>query len=396
MKQHISCLDGIRGGLALWVFWGHLANAVGLNMPLLSAPALAVDLFMLLSGFLMSWHWESKLLAQDRTPYRQKLTDFWTRRFFRIAPLYYPLFIAVTCLNPQFTAARDRMLSAYPPEWLGHATGAIAGPTSAFSPLNMLTHLSFVFGLLPSYAANNALPDWSISLEMQFYLVFPLLAAFCKPKRILLFSAASVGVGLVSARLLGVGPAGSGLLAHYPQPSVLLLKIHIFAAGMALGWLAASTRERPSRAVYWVAFLLPLLFVPKPVGLASLLIGALILVPSGPTRFVARILGSKPFRVGGELSYDVYLLHYLPSYLVLDVAYRGGYLSGLSSGTRFLFAAALLTPPVYLVAYMLHRLIEKPGIEVGRRLSGRVQAHAATAALPRARNGPAAETAAGG
>lgn len=381
MKRHIGCLDGIRGGLALWVFWGHLANAVGLDFPLLRAPALAVDLFMLLSGFLMSWHWESRRLMPDPPPYGERVKDFWLRRFFRIAPLYYPLFFAALWLDPAFAAARDNMTAAFPPVWSVNApAGAAAPPLLSFG--NIAGHLAFAFGLLPSQAANNALPDWSISLEMQFYLVFPALVAFCRPVRIVVFSAVSVAISLVAARLFGVGPFGSGLVAHFPQPSLLLLKIHIFAAGIALGWLGANRTDAAPRSQYWLAFLLPLLVLPKPVWLAALFISALILADAKPVRLVAKVLGSAPFRLGGDLSYGVYLVHLLPSYLLLDLATRHGLLSGLSSGGRFLFAVCALTPPVYGVAYLLHRVVEQPGIEFGRTLAKRIRPRAAPAALP--------------
>lgn len=377
----------------MWVFWGHLANAVGLDAPLLRAPALAVDLFMLLSGFLMSWHWESKRLLGDSAPYGQRAMDYWLRRLFRIAPLYYPLLAAAILLNPEFVAARNNMLVAFPQVSSVNAPFVAASDTyPLLSTGNIVAHLTFAFGLLPKFAANDALPDWSVSLEMQFYLVFPLLVMFCRPVRILVFSAASVAVSLLTARLFGVGPFESGLLAHFPQPSVLLLKIHIFAGGIALGWLAANKPDAAQRYQYWIAFLLPLLILPKPVWLSALFISALILADFGPIRFVAKVLGSAPFRLGGDLSYGVYLVHYLPSYLLLNLAYRHGLLTGLSSGGRFLFAAALLTPPVYTAAYILHRLIEKPGIEFGRTLAGRVLPRTRLAALPADRPRPPSAT----
>jgi peptidoglycan/LPS O-acetylase OafA/YrhL len=373
VRQHITCLDGVRGGLALWVFWGHLANAVGFDAPLLRAPALAVDLFMLLSGFLMSWHWESGRPGTPQVAHGARVRDFWLRRFFRIAPLYYPLLLMALWLNPAFIGARDNLRAAFPPVWMAEVTNAASpGIPPQFSAGNLAAHLTFIYGVLPRFAANNALPDWSLSLEMQFYLVFPLLMAFCKPTRIVVFSAVSVAIGLLASKLIGIGPAGGAMLVHFPQPSPLPLKIHIFAAGIALGWLAANKSDVLSRSRFWIAFLLPLLIVPKPVWLASLVIGALVLVDRGPVRFAARVLGAAPFRIGGDLSYGVYLVHLLPSYLLLDLAQRHGYLAGFSSGGRFLFAAGILTVPIYLLAYVLHRSIEKPGIDLGKRLSKRM------------------------
>jgi peptidoglycan/LPS O-acetylase OafA/YrhL len=390
MKQHITCLDGVRGGLALWVFWGHLANAVGFDAPLLRAPALAVDLFMLLSGFLMSWHWESSRTGTLQVPQGARVGDFWLRRFFRIAPLYYPLLVLALLLNPAFVAARDHLMAAFPPVWAEQAPGlSDARMPTLFSGANIAAHLTFIYGLIPRFAANDALPDWSLSLEMQFYLAFPLLMAFCRPTRIVIFSAVSVAVSLAAARLLGTGPAGDGMLANFPQPSPLPLKIHIFAAGIALGWLAANREEKLSRWHYWTAFALPLLVLPKPVILGALIISALILLETRPARILARLLGTAPFRMSGDLSYGVYLVHYLPSYLFLDLAVRHGYLAGLSSGERFLFAAGTLTLPIYFVAYILHRSIERPGIELGRRLSRRVLPRSSPAGLQTASAEPA-------
>jgi peptidoglycan/LPS O-acetylase OafA/YrhL len=371
MKQHIASLDGIRGGLALWVFWGHLANAVGFSPPLLRAPSLAVDLFMLLSGFLMSWHWELDVSRQSALSGRRRLFRFWLRRFFRIAPLYYFLLLVALTVNPAFVAARETLRSAFDADPLANAALASThGATSLVSFSNISAHFSFIYGIFPSLAANDALPDWSLSLEAQFYLLFPVLMAFCRPSRVVVFSACAVVTSLIAGQLFGVGETGTGILLMYPQPSILPLKIHIFAAGMALGWLAANDRRSLWRSHFWIAFLIPLILLPKPVSLAALVICALVLSKLRFIRFLSKILGSTPFRVSGNLSYGVYLVHYLPSCLMLAFAYRHGLLSSQSSLGRFVFAAAVLTVPVYFVAYVLYRLIEKPCIGLGRMLSG--------------------------
>ena len=82
---HIGALDGLRGGAALWVLIGHATILTGTRIPILSKPDLAVDLFMMLSGFLMCFHY---LERRETEPWhrRSTWTLFWTRRFFRIAP----------------------------------------------------------------------------------------------------------------------------------------------------------------------------------------------------------------------------------------------------------------------------------------------------------------------
>ena len=95
-------------------------------------------------------------------------------------------------------------------------------------------HYTFLFGLLPGHCATMPIPDWSISLEMQFYAVFPFLALATKRIGLLAAGAIAGMVTLISADLLwqvyGLGP--QRLLGSFPQPSILLLKIGLFMSGM--------------------------------------------------------------------------------------------------------------------------------------------------------------------
>ncbi len=367
MPKHIYCLDGIRGSLALWVFWGHVAAAVGFHPPVLSAPALAVDLFMLLSGFLMAWHWNR---ADGReSPTGAKVMDFYTRRCFRIAPLYYVLLVVALVLSPAFFEAQSGMHRVYPFPWAEEA-GESAPPTiNPFAPDNILLHLTFVFGAIPRYAANNPLPDWSIGLEMQFYLLFPLLAVFLRKTRVLFLTVAALGLVMLNARLFGLY-LEPGRFGTFPQPSMLLFKLHIFVAGMALARLVASDRDR-STLVYGAAFVIPLLFLHKVVALAAVGIAVLLLADWKPTNLVRDLLGRRAFKFLGDISYSVYLVHTMPLYFLLHALQQRGLFEGMSPLPRFAIAVSILTPLVLGLAWALHRLVELPGISLGRRVARR-------------------------
>ena len=106
-------LDGLRGYASLWVFLGHICILTQFNIPLLSNPDLGVDLFILLSGYLMAKNYIERRLAE---PWESKMTiiRFWMRRFFRIAPLYYFLLLIAFYFGEHFGYYRDVIASAWP------------------------------------------------------------------------------------------------------------------------------------------------------------------------------------------------------------------------------------------------------------------------------------------
>lgn len=57
----IPCLNGIRGIAALWVMVSHINLLSGMyRIPIISSGGLAVDLFMIMSGYLMVFHFEKR------------------------------------------------------------------------------------------------------------------------------------------------------------------------------------------------------------------------------------------------------------------------------------------------------------------------------------------------
>ncbi len=368
-KNHIACLDGIRGLLAVWVFWGHICLAVGAKIPILSTPPLAVDLFMLLSGFLMAYHWESKKSKQDDI--KRKIVKFWIRRFFRIAPLYYCLLIFSFWFTPHYLEITHNLNAAFPPPWAASLIPYKSPTDYTMSLLNVLSHISFAFGFIPQFVSNNALPDWSLSLEMQFYLFFPFLMYFMRPSRMLFYVLGAVGISLVMPKIFGLYMA-SGPLGNFPQPSFILFKIHVFASGMALGCLTSRRKNiGESSVVYWLAFLLPLLFLSKSVLLFSVLIAALICLHSPPVQLLNNLLSSRVFKFLGDISYSVYLVHVMLLYMLLDLLLHWTYFVEAGPALRFIITVFAITPIVFTVAHGLHKFIEIPGIEIGKRLTKR-------------------------
>ncbi len=358
--RRVECLDGLRGLAALWVLFGHMMILTGFRLPFLSKPDLGVDLFILLSGFLMMFQYRLRAGSEDwNAP--GTWAAFWTRRFFRLAPLFYVTLAAALIAGPLIYADRVAIDS-----FLGQSLQ----PSERYTDgglTNIVIHLTFLFGLLPDYAFRTPLPDWSLGLEMQFYLLFPFLVLL--GRRIGWVPAALVAaLGGVAIALLA-GAAG----LDYPMPSFLPLKLQLFLAGMLI---AAGPGE--SRARLWTRLGAAMLLAAIPIGgdqdllhfvVRELLVfGFFALVhwrSLGVIDRVSRILGSRPFYWLGELSYGTYLIHLLILQPVA-AAVIGQFGTGLGAAGRFALTGAVVVPATYVLAFVTYRLVELPGQRLGK------------------------------
>jgi peptidoglycan/LPS O-acetylase OafA/YrhL len=363
---HVPWLDGLRGLAALWVLVSHAMILAGVpGIPLLSWGELAVDLFMLLSGFLMAHHY---VLRREREPWtaRSTFTAFWLRRFFRIAPLYYLVLTVAMLLGPWIGDWRD--------------TIALTWPVTATSPAryddqgwdNILMHVTFLFGALPHYAFRTPLPDWSIGLEMSFYLAFPFLMLL-----VMRFGALRAGllaIGVSAALLLAM----PGYFESFAMPSFLPMKLYLFFIGI---WIAISRLEgdmRPALALSVLVLAGVVLVETHYLAMAriAMVVAMFYLMNNGTlpgtsalrnvTVQVRQLFSSRGGKFLGDTSYGVYLLHLLLLIPVAGMLTRFPHYLELSSLMRLALCLLLVAPPVYLLAWLLFRTVEMGGIQLGK------------------------------
>lgn len=136
----------------------------------------AVNVFMMASGFLIYFQC-SIGKTYCRLENKFGITNFYVRRFFRIAPAYYVCLIIALFVSGYLGSCREQIAQTLPNTVTNMDRYFITEPIHSF-----FIHASFVFGLIPSYAFSTPLPDWSLGLEMQFYVIFPLLFFFLKKK----------------------------------------------------------------------------------------------------------------------------------------------------------------------------------------------------------------------
>ncbi len=253
-----------------------------------AAARLGVDLFFVLSGFLITL---LLFREQDRDG-RISLRAFYTRRSLRILPAYYTYLAFVSLL----WATGQIKLSAS--DWVG--------------PLTFLTNLTS-----PSRILGHT---WSLSVEEQFYLCWPLIL-FTFGRRQAVFVLIGVSCFAPIARFIVVR-RWPGDYASFITPCV--------ADSIAFGCLLAYVVVSCPRVVAWVerragavlilsALLIGFAFVQTgPIRVPSFLTSSVwrIALASGILATIGlrhsplgRLLGSQPVAWVGVLSYSLYLWH---------------------------------------------------------------------------------------
>ena len=364
--RHYPFIDLLRGIAALWVCVAHCLIWTGVPLPGVASPKLAVDLFMMISGFLMMAQVSTRQAAEPMSEPRNWLR-FYARRYFRIAPAYY-LSLAVAVLGSTWFLGGYGELRNEVGGWLAQAPH-LDPKRIDYDVWNLLAHLTFVFGLHPQASFSTFLPDWSLSLEMQFYLLFPLLFLACRRWGWIKVSLVSGLIGLLSVVLwyraikLGwLGPERSFL-----EPSLILMKLQFFLIGIGLFELVGVTDRRTLGR--GIAVLGVLCLFQTGYGALRLFIFMLALLMLVLARSqhpgLQRLLGWPVVHRLSDSAYSVYLFH---GFFIAMAGY--GFAAELVAQPWLM--VAWVVPAALLWAQWVERWVERPGIELGRRVIGRL------------------------
>ncbi|WP_122289196.1 acyltransferase family protein [Serratia plymuthica] len=379
-KKWSQELEGLRGLASLWVVLGHICILTSFRFPILSDPGIGVDLFILLSGYLMAKNYVER---KEKEPWTESATfkKFWLRRFFRIAPLYYVLLIAAIGFGNYFGEARDI---------IGHFYSETQTNSSRYSDssfLNLLTHLTFTFGFLPHFSFNTVLPDWSIGLEMQFYFLFPFIMLGVMKLGFARGCFAVIIVCLVAKHLL------PNYFSSFPMPSMILMKLNLFIAGMFIA--EAICGKSMWYVIFAMVSVLVGIHIPNDFNVYHLLaqIGLILMMVTilwprnedgnwaKALRLPRWMLTNKVSVYMGDVSYSVYLLHLLIVLPVVAFLLSNTQFAALPAAIRFISASAIILPVTYGIATLLYKFIEKPGIKLGKAVISRGEAKSPAPAI---------------
>ena len=358
----IRSLTGLRGIAALFVVAYHLlsgtiSNPANENTAIifLRHGYLAVDLFFVLSGYVMALTY-ANLFATGFSI--QAFADFLGRRLGRV----YPAYIAATAI----VAIYD--LGTAP--WRG-----------VESEVELATNAL----MIQSWGFSNSIvgPGWSVSTEFAAYFLFPILVGMVLQRG---RKWAWLSAGLAIATLLFVATRSSATLHQGTELGARDGPLHVYGTGTAflvlrclggftLGMVAFRLAQHPevkrqaSRMFAGdiaMASVIILMLVPNSDVALVLLFIPLIITLAEQRSLAAALLSSPVMHWLGLISYSLYLVHQ-----PIDLHLRKpvfALMEQLNMPHAYTAAAIAISIPVIIVAVASYYGVEKPGRTWSRRL----------------------------
>jgi peptidoglycan/LPS O-acetylase OafA/YrhL len=362
MRQKIPQLDAVRGLAALIV----VMHNINLKYPLPFAPRLfndgwmGVDLFFVLSGFLITG------ILLDTKESEAYFKDFYARRCLRIWPLYYSLLIFMFILVPHFRPSDAHIVFEQK-----------SSPWWAY-PIFLQNFLVPI----PTMAVGALAVTWSLAIEEQFYLVWPLIVRFCNDRQLRFITIAAICLSPALRYCLSAH--------HVIIYSNVFCRLDGLMAGALLSLMIRDAEFIPVSFVRraWILFAVatPLALISQELNaawivfsftaLASVAFVYLAMFSSQP--WLQTMLNGRLLIYIGTISYGLYLLHKIP----MDMAqsFHLDRYPGLAFPA--IFAAA------FVLAFLSWKFLEKPFLGLKRFFRSAPSPLATSASLPKNRSRP--------
>ncbi len=329
--QYRPEIDGLRAIAVLAVVLFHF------QVPAFSGGFVGVDIFFVISGYLITSIVADEL-AHDAFTFR----EFYARRARRILPASLFVFVAVAVFG-WFKVDPSELVV------LGKSLLAAVCFASNF----------FFFSETDYFGADShtlhLLHTWSLAVEEQFYLFFPLLMVALRkasPARVFRIMAT---IAVISFVLSLIGTWRAPALTFYMLPSraweLLVGSLIALRAPKVRSMPLASALTAVGLALLGVALFIVDTDMPFPgvAALAPTIGAALIIVGGAHAAAPLRTLLGNPVMVGiGKISYSMYLWHWPMAVIYfVDFADRG-------------YPAWMLMAPLLPLSYLSYRWIEQP------------------------------------
>lgn len=370
--KYVPALDGIRGVAIIWVVFHNTRDlpypAPGGVFHVLSLLGhmgwIGVQLFFGLSGFLIT----AGLL--DSRSARNYFSGFYARRALRILPLYYAVLLILLIILPRLISSNT---------W----------PT----PSHQVSLWLFTVNWTQS-APYGFAHFWSLAVEEQFYLFWPVVVYRLNPRRLLVVCL-WIGAGALVLRsvMMLLGADGWALYSLTPYRMDALA---LGGAGACALRIPELRRWLESRAGSVMIAALATFIVGIPLthiydryvwtgetfgytllaACSAAFVTAVVTARSGGATAVSALLGWGPLRSLGRYSYAMYVFHGLLHKLLGEPWLMAKYGEHPPVQAVFLYSLVVLLTS-YLLGYCSYWLLEQPFLRLKRLVEPRfVRPHA--------------------
>ena len=334
-------IQGLRGLAVLFVLLFHAA------IPGFKGGFVGVDIFFVLSGYLIT----GNLLREVQSNGRIKFKKFYARRIRRLLPASFLVLLTTLVVVAIW----------FPPVLLPGVALDISSAALYVSNIDFAVRATDYFS--SSVIPSPVLHFWSLGVEEQFYLFWPLLIALATLKR----KAPALKVFLLAITVFITSLTFANWLLPRNQPWAFF-SLPTRAWELILGALLASSVRFTSKLPRWISALAGLVGLVMVIysglthsnplkfpGFTALTptLGAFLLIMAGSievSTFPSRLLAFKPLQGLGKISYSLYLWHW-PVLVIPQVITVGS----LSMAKRVLLALFSI-----VLAVVTERWVERP------------------------------------
>jgi peptidoglycan/LPS O-acetylase OafA/YrhL len=294
----------------------------------------AVWVFFVISGYLLTM----LLIREERKTGTIAFGPFLIRRFFRIVPSYAAAIVLY-----------------------GGAVSSMASLADEYQPF--LERLPYYLTLNPEYAHTNVytifVHSWTVGIELKFYLFFPAIVFLLLKDWRWRFATTLAATMLLTANGSFTAQSYCAIL-HGAMLAQLMERPQAFRIIAALTRVPAAV---PLGLVVALFAMLRYVEVLPAVALVATYLVAHVIMRGGTMRLVFTVA---PLVYLGQRSYGAYLLHVLAIHI--------GYIYfGSDTNVGGLLTAGFTLIVTIPAAELLYRVVERPGMEMARRLADRVK-----------------------
>lgn len=349
--QKYQYIDSLRGVAILLVVLVHvgivLDNMIdyfpkdSLLLSIIGNGAYGVQLFLIVSAYTLT------MSHYNRLDEPHKNRNFFIRRFFRIAPMYYIAIIYFTLdkylqfnfVNPDFSAIPIR---------------------------SMLSNVFFTNALIPEHTNNYVPGGWSVSVEFLFYFMLPFICSKIKTVNAALLLFLST---LTLALIIDPFIKANTIYPYFHEYN-FFVQLPVFPLGiLAYFFLNREQHEiKPFTWVYLLGMMIVFCYISVPKHILFSLVFVLLLIIQA--RYSFRLFSNRFLAEVGKVSFSMYLLHFAVVYLFNRFGfYRIIEVTDFTTSLlNFLLMYIVVAGVAFAISSITYRIIEVPGQNLGKRL----------------------------